>query len=503
MSNHETAWQGAGNNRLMGQAWHIMPRDPNDDVAMEAMPLAVRAWDLVRNDPVMGALRNAKLVGTHGSRGLRLRSLYQADGSEAVSDEEIKVRQAIEAEIHDASCGAQLDASGIYTRLEFERALDELATVSGEAFAIRMFLPNRPGAATATCWRIIRPERVSNPPGQVDGVKLFQGLELDDNGQIIAIHIGPPRRLRTASALPAPSEWIRVPWYAPDGSRNVIHRIGTRLPGSYRAVSMFAQLIPMAKQVKGCIDAYVIAKRIQACHPIFIKCEDPNAAAKKDRNGAVWGPNTALEPGKTYYVGKDAEIVMPTFQFQGADLREFLDTLYRNEFASWGMPIDVVLAQLGETNMAASRSAWSQYYRQCDIWQDEHIEQVSRVLDESIIREAVARKRLTFPKGMPWSKIMANRYIRPPRAMPDPKKEAEAVQLWATLGRDLTGLWAESGVDYRESIIQRADDNAFAAEHEVEVSPPEPAPFGAPAEGDPAAEPTAPTEPEPKPEEKE
>lgn len=479
------AYQGAASNRLMGSAWRVWDNDPNDDWTSDALILAQRAWDLVRNDPVMAALLSAKIVGTHGACGMRMRSLYQADANVKATEDELRIRKEIEGVIAEASQGTQLDANGFATRHELEEGIDELATTSGEAFAVRCYLEDRPGAAVATCWRLVRMERVCNPPGTPDSDRLYNGIALDRDGQAEGLWIAPPRRTFMRSTV---EQWTYVPWFAPDGSRNVLHRIGRRVPGSYRGVSLFAACLPTAKQVKGLLEAYVVAKRVQACHPIIIECDDPVAAAKKDANGAVLGPNTVLEPGKFYYVGRGAGVSFPSWAFGGADMQAFIDTLYRNEFASWGMPIDVVLAQLGRTNMAASRSAWQQYYRQCTRWQDDHIEQVSRPLDEAIVREAVARGRLTFPAGMSWQRIMASRYVRPEQSMPDPLKEANAVAAWVALGRDKTGLWGESGVDFRESVQQRADDDAFEAEHGITPKPAEAAalPAAAPADQPPA-----------------
>ncbi len=450
-----SGYSGAGNNRLNGD-WRLFERDPNIDWVQDAPVLRARAWDLYNNDPVVTALVTSKIIGTHGSRGLRFRSLYGDGDTNTTTDQESDKRREIEDAVNRASDGCQLDADGLLTRHEMDEALDLLATVAGEGFAIRLFVPGRQRCELATCWRIIRPERVRNPPGEVDGAKLYQGIVIGEFGGPEGIWIQPPRRNGAYSY--EKRDWVFVPWYGEDGSRNVIHRKGLSVPGCFRSVSMLAPLLAQAQQVKGVMDAYVVAKRIQACHPLFIRCDDPIEAAKKDQNGAVYGPNTRLEPGKVYYIGRDSELSAPNWSFQGADLKEFLDTNYRNMFAALGMPIDVVLAQLGETNMAASRSAWQQYYRRCEIWQDDHIEQVSGPMNESIVRESIARGELTGVSGS-WSKIMAGRYVRPPRAMPDPLKEAQAIKEWAGLGRDLTGLWAEAGIDFRESILQRAEDN--------------------------------------------
>jgi capsid protein len=464
-------WQGAQANRLQGQ-WVGQEPDENAAWQSDATELAARASDAVRNDVVLAALLAAKTMGEQGARGLKFRSLVELDEDDTTSTAETELRQQIEEEIEQASIGHGMDASGIASRRELETSLSELAAVGGEAFAVRCWIPGRPGAYGSTCWRVLRRDRVRNPPGSRDGENLFCGIVLDDNGAPSGIWVGPPQRYGYESAHDI-TQWTLVPWYDENGVPCVIHRIGKRMPGAYRGVSMYAPLLYLSKQVKAMIDAYVVAKRVQACHPIFIKCEDPTAAAKKDRNGAVWGPNTTLEPGKVYYVGADAEISFPSWSFQGADLEAFLDTLYRNQFAAWGLPIDVVLAQLGKTNMAASRSAWLQFYRQCEKWQDDHIEQCSAIIDSNIVQEAILAGRIVLPAGMTLRHAMAGRYVRPARSMPDPLKEANAVAAWKDLGRDLTGLFGESGVDFRESIQQREEDNRWLEEHDIAVDAPD------------------------------
>ena len=463
--------QGARSNRLQGQ-WLGAETDPNDDWKQDSSELAVRAADLVRNDPIAAALLNAKTAGEQGPKGLRFRSLVELDSDvEVDSTAETELRQAIEDEIELASDGTSLDAIGVSTRRELESGLSELSAIGGDGFLIRCWIEGRPLAHGNTCWRAMRRDRISNPPGRTDDATIYQGIELDEHSAPTAVWIGPPHRFFLST--PQPQAWTRVPWYDENGVQSVIHRVGNRRPSSYRGLSMFASILYLAKQVKSAIDAYVVAKRVQACHPIFIRCESPVAAAKADANGAIWAPNTTLEPGKVYYVGPDAEISFPSWSFNGSDMQAFLDTLYRNQFAAWGLPIDVVLAQLGKTNMAASRSAWLQYYRQCERWQDDHIEQCSKIIDTNIIQEAILAGRIQVPSGITLRQVMKGRYIRPPRAMPDPLKEAMAVQAWQELGRDLTGLFGESGVDFKESILQRQEDDRWLESHDVELSTPD------------------------------
>lgn len=474
------AWEGSAIGRLSGGfGWY--ERDMGRDWISESAPLAERAAHAVRNDPVVAALKVSVITGTHGSTGLRFRSLV--DGGVA-TDDGTDLRDRIEEVICEASEGVNLDANGLMTRRELDEALDEMAFVRGEGFGIAAWLPNRPAATTGMCWRIIGRERVGNPPGQVDGPTLYQGIKLDSGGSAIGIWVAPSDRAK----LGEKKAWTYVPWYDDNGIPKVIHRTGCRPPGTYRGVSEIAPILPIARHAKALVEAYVIGKRSQASLPIFIICEDPVAAAAKDRNGVVWGPNTVIEPGKVYYLGLGSDVKFPTITFQGADFGDFLDILYRNGFAAVGQPIDVVLAQLGKTNMAASRSAWLQYYRQCERRQDAHIQQAAKVIDANIIAEAVYSGRLVLPAGMTIKEACKGRYTRPPRSMPDPLKEAQAVKAWIELGRDKTGLWAESaGVDFRESTIQRAEDDEWSAQYAT----PAPAPAA-----DATAAPAKPAEPE-------
>jgi hypothetical protein len=72
-----------------------------------------------------------------------------------------------------------------------------------------------------------------------------------------------------------------------------------------------------------------------------------------------------------------------------------------------------------------------------------------------------------MPAGMTIRQLMKGRYIRPARSMPDPLKEAMAVREWKDLGRDLTSLFGESGIDFRDSIAQREEDDRWMEEHNV------------------------------------
>ena len=304
-------YKGAGQNRLMAD-WNVWLTDPRLDYAQEAGVLAARAWDLVKNDPFAAAMVEAKIIGTHGSDGMRLRSLYQSDDNMATTDKERAIRRQIEICIQDASYGTALDAGGMLSRLDLETQLDTIACVSGDCFAVRVWKSGRQ-ATGAQCWRIVRPERVSNPDGRPDEDGLFQGMLFDSNTKPAGIYVDISKSLPWTGY--ADRKYDFIPWYAPDGTPNIIHRVGKRIAGLPRGISMFAPLLVQMKQLQGTAEAYVVAKRAQACYPVFVKTDDPMGAAKQDRKGAILGPHTSFAPGKVYYTARENEIVLPQWQF--------------------------------------------------------------------------------------------------------------------------------------------------------------------------------------------
>lgn len=465
----QRGWEGASVNRTTSD-WRTWDYDPNIDWLLDSRTLAARSYDQYRNDPVFAALISAKEAGMFGSKGLIYRSLYAEDETNETSDAESALRRKIEDVVHRYRMGVQADAAGQQTADELARTVERAADLSGDGILVRKWLPNRPRVEFATAWEFVRHDRIQNPPGHHDSADLYQGIKLEPKtGRALGIWVAPPRRLMLAGDGFSEKDWIYVPFVADDGTPNVIHRVALRLPGAFRGITRFAPILSTARQVKHLNESYLIGKRIQASHAMFMTVPDPVEAAKNDRNGALFGPNTVVEPGKMYYLAEGTQVTIPQWGFNGSDMKEYLNLHYRNQFAALGFPIDVVLCQLGETNMAASRSAWQQYYRTCEILQDEHIRQVTSIMDECAIREAVGRGEL--PAKVLTPRGLRSRYSRPPRAMPDPLKEAQAVQLWAQMKRDLTGLWAESGVDFRDSILQRAEDDELMRAQGFEPDP--------------------------------
>lgn len=451
---------GASNHRLF-QDWNDWIIEPSHVWASEWQTLAARGVSLVCNDPFAAAMVSAKIRETHGPHGMVLRSTYSEKDGIATSTNERDQRRNIEGAIRRASSGTAQDAGGILSTLEFDRAMDWIATVMGDAWAIWLWKPGRPGASLAGCWRIITPDRVTNPDDRPDDDRLQRGCELDADGALVAIwvqlgNVGPFGYIQDR-------KWMRVPIYHPDtGMRQVMHRVGLRLPGMLRGVSMFAPALLLLRQIQGTVEAHVAGKRAQAIHPIIYFTEDEDELKAATTAKARLGPNAALGP-MSVLVAKygSTDVKFMQSNFQGADLKEFLTTMYRSLTAMWGLPWQVVLCEMGDASLSSARAGLDQNDRTCETFGVEHEQQVSRIRDEAIIREEVARGNLAFGTD-DWCEIMAGRYTRPPKYSTDRKKDADTIASLIAAKVSPTRAHALFGFDYEDEAEQTARDIEFA-----------------------------------------
>ncbi len=459
------AYEGSSSSRMYSD-WAANLHDPNDAWWQDAATLSSRSWWLYDNDPHFRALVDCLVNGVLGADGLSFRSLYQEDDDPDTSDAESKQRGKINASVRRATHGTQLDAACNLTYRELSECALRSAYVTGDGFGVRTWKPGRPNAYQGNAWRLIDSSRVSNPNFTANTKNLFEGIVLDDFGTPTDIWVqrSHPRIFRIAPVL----IWDKIPIYDPvDGSRIVIHRKRVSKPDQLRGTGLAAPVIMYLRMLGQSAEAWVIAKRMQASYGLLVKCEDPKAAAKSDRNGAVLNGTVGIKPGMRYY--HNFESVEPlNFQFQGTDFENFRNPIIEAVSASVQVPYEIVLQRLTKSALASSRAALLTFYNTCSREQNQHIQGWEAPIVENMIREDQYRGRLDL-NTEDWPRALRGKWLRPPRVWPDPLKEAQAVEAWADMGDSLTDLYAEAGKDFESRVMQRAQDDEFLKIHGVEL----------------------------------
>jgi capsid protein len=410
----------AGSHPLLAN-FATLSEDQRWVIAAEATSLAARGTWLGCNDPFIAALFAARQQGLLGPHGPRHSSLYDPDPTQAETSQLTRAtRRLISAITAGTWIGRDLDAEGVRTRRELEAAIDHAAWHTGDGIAIRVVRNGR------SRWRLVHRDRVANPPGTVNGPRLRDGFTMNADGAVDGIWVLPGQFNMFQADTKRVPRWI--PWTADDGTPNVIHKPGLRLPGMIRGVSELAPIIILERQVSGVLESHVAGKRLQAILSMFIEAEDDTAYKAAVDAGTAFDPATFApdQPLMAWVVPPGTKVQFQELKFNGADLKDYLTFAYKIECATQQMPVDVVLCQMGEASLSASRAGLDQFDRTCQTLNESHIASVSSVIDRVAVADAIAYGLLTLPTD-DWSAIMAGKYSRPPKYSTDRQKDANTM----------------------------------------------------------------------------
>lgn len=461
------AYDGAASSNQASD-WASEYRDPNSIFSDEAHILGARAEDGVRNNPVAAAIIESLTAGTLGSAGLIWRSLFSRDLERDTDKAEEQARGRLTNAVERATMGTRFDANGQRSWRGLLESNLSTCIQTGNGFAARVFRPRRPGRQyQATCVRLFHASRVCNKDYGPDTDRNFRGLVLDDSGSPTAVTV---RRYRIQDGR-GKDVWDTIPLYSADGARQVTHLHRPAHPDQLLGVTALAPILSLLKQFGGVTDAYVVAKRIQACYPMIMETDDPVALARAAANGTLVTNGMRLRPGTIYVMKTGTIFRIENLQFNGADHMAFGESLLQLATAAVGLPYEVVINRLSKANLAAARAALMSAYRVFQIWQHELITQVVEPWIEWIIREDLARARLDDLGTDDLDLILRGKFLRPAVPTPDLRKDIGAVKDFVDLGGAPSDGFAMIGLpDFGSSVKQHAEDTKLMKGQGVEFN---------------------------------
>lgn len=471
--------EAAAMDRMLGP-WGVNPQDANEQYADGALTSAARGEWLYDNDALGHAIVETILAGGIG-QGLKWKCLYYESDDGKTTPAEKAVRIKAQKAIERATMGTRFDASGQLTRNEMSKVMLAHTVMTGDSWSIKQWMPKRPGRQVqATCARIVHSTRICNPYFGADTDRMFQGIELDENGTPIAVHV--LRNNRFARRLNGqPYTWTRVKWFDDNGWPNLTHLTLHRHPDQLRSPTWFAPVMSLLRMFGSTLSAKMIADRLKASMGLIVECEDPEGMADVDRNGVALTDNqgamltgtTKIVPGKIYYVRKGTNWKQLDFQYNGQDFSQWGDVLVQLICASFRVPFEFVQQRLTKTNMAASRVALMQAYDTFNGIQNGQIAAVEDPWNSWILIEAIARGDIVLSGADEidaMDRLLTGTYTGPARHMPDPLKEGQAHALWyQQLGRDLSGIYANGGLDFEPAATQREADDQVLEDRGIQL----------------------------------
>lgn len=443
-----------------------------------------RVNDLARNDPVAVAAVN-RLMDLLVGPGLNLSARPSAAALGISRKEAREIGRTIETEweifwndpLKRADFRRRLTGNGI-----FRQAARTMVRGDEACAVLRWRQGTVPRYRTAV--QPVDPDRLKNPYGAPNSVKLRGGVEFDDDQAPIAYHVTEAHPADYfAGALMA--TWTRIPAATAWGRPIFIHAYEPEREDQTRAMSKFAALVGRLRMITRGADTELAASAANALFAAFISSSlsvtDATEMLTPTGKGLVESRDAARAKfyGATHPTINGVRIpVLPVgdkIEFndtprQTTAFPQFQTAFLQSIAAALGISYEQLSMDWTKTNYSSARAALNEVWRAISRLLAVFVDQYVTPVYYAFLEEAIDRGYVQIPGGldtfhaMPGA-VMRARWIGPGRGYIDPETEADATQKRLnSLTSTLEDEWAEQGRDLEEGLDQIEIEEEMLAE---------------------------------------
>ena len=404
-----------------GASWHkkatkgfrAMSGSPKEDIDANNYTLRQRARMLYMAAPIATSAIRTNRTNVVGI-GLQLKSRIDREAL-GMTQEAADAWQA-QAEREFALWSENkraCDATGVNNFAAMQQLALSSWLVSGDVFAVvkqyeptpltpyslRLHLIEADRVATPTTSGIITPMLLTTGKA-ANGNTIYDGVEVNDDGQIEAYHIRSTYPFELGSTT---TTWARVQAYGErTGLPNILHVMESERPDQYRGVSYLAQVIEPLLQLRRYTESELTAAVVESFFTAFIKTEagagdnpfnevgSSLPEVSRDPNEYEMGPGqiNIMEPGE------DVTFADPKRPASG--FNTFLRAICEQVGAALEIPADLLLKSFN-SSYSASRAALMEAWKAFRMRRKWFVDDFCTPVYEIWLSEAVARGRISAP----------------------------------------------------------------------------------------------------------
>ena len=433
---------------------------PNEDINRNNATLRQRARMLYMAAPVATAAINTnrtKVIGT----GLTLKASVDREVLGISPEAAKKWQHTAEMEFRLwAGKKQNCDALGLNNFESLQQLALKSWLLSGDVFALVKRYPATPLNPYSLRLHIVEADRACTPSeygggvtigGYVEGKipegkpgaghKVYDGVEVDGNGRVVAYHISNTYPHQITSE---PQKWQRVEAYgAKTGLPNILHIMDSERPDQYRGVPLIAPIIEPLLQLRRYTESELLAALVQSFFTAWIVTDTPKNAIPFDETGsgdlggvpvdnpkadnASHSPNEyEMGPGTVAHLGKGEDIKFGNPNIPTAGFDTFVKTLCKLMGGAIEMPYELLLKEFN-ASYSASRASLLEAWEGIKMRRAWLVGSFCQPVYEIWLSEAVARGRVIAPGFFDDPLVRAAwcgaRWIGPVQGTLDPKKE--------------------------------------------------------------------------------
>jgi lambda family phage portal protein len=458
--------------------WNPGGGSADEDLLDDLQGLRDRSRDIIRNDPHAWGLLDTWTSNIIGS-GLRPQA--------RVSQTALGITEAQASAFQKA---AEAAFSRFWKRAD---AAERLSFGELQTLALRgifesgdVALIPRPDPAQNPSLRlqVVEADRIMTPLKLSANLYLREGVEIDDRGRHVAIHVKQTHPGDALGRLKL-NDFLRIPTRDPStGVLNIYHLFPPKRPDQSRGMPLLAPALLLFRDLSQYFKAELLAAKVAACFALFVTTPDPQgmAAAAAGRTSGTPNQVEMLEPAMVKYLAPGQTVVAADPGRPNTAFDPFVQRILRAIGTSIGAPYEVVSQDFSQTTYTSGRMALTEARRVYTWWKNWFVEKLCQPIYERILEESFLRGELP---GAPdfyenfelWTQA---RWVGPGWTWVDPEKEVNAtVTAMANHLTTAADECAARGLDWEELYEQRSRELKKAKEEGL-VFPPPPA-GGAPA----------------------
>ncbi|PAD73988.1 phage portal protein [Paenibacillus campinasensis] len=444
---------GASQQKKSMRGWLTSAQNPKDDIDRNLDTLRSRSRDLYMNGPIGASALKTTRTNVIGP-GLRLKARINAE------------LLGLTTEQADAWCGQVEEEFNLWAESKHSDAIRMNDFYDQQGIAFLGMLMNGDSFtvfkhAKRTSWmpyglriHLIEADRICTPQGDgvlgdsvegtaENGNRIYSGVEIDDDGALVAYHIA--NTYATDYTSGKIRKWVRVEAYGKNTGRpNILHLMDTERAEQRRGVPLLAPVIETLKQITRYTEAELMAAVISAMFTVFIKTTGPTTdntmgpMIPLDQQVAPDDPNNyEMGPGAINVLGQDEEIQIADPKRPNSNFDPFVRSLCLYVGAALEIPYELLLKNF-QSSYSASRAALLEAWKMFRMRRQWTAKEFCQPIYEEWLAEAVALGRIRAPGffGDPkirkaWCKAEWN---GPAPGQLDPVKEVEAAERRIALG---------------------------------------------------------------------
>lgn len=486
---------GASRSKNSMKGWKARSLTPQEDIDSNLPTLRQRSRSLFMSAPLATSAIKTNRTNIVG-QGLRLKSTIDAEYLHMTYEQAEEWQRAAEREFGFWAKSKLCDATRVNNFYEIQQVACLNWLMNGDACCLieydrstKRYFPY------GLRLHLIESDRVSTPHSAGTCVNLmyrdpetknriFNGVEVDDKGKIVAYHICSSY---PGSNLYAQKKWTRVKAFGErTGNPNILMIYESERAEQYRGVPYLAPVVESLKQLTRYSEAEMMAAVINGFFTVFVTSEsgttDQPFTGVTDEEDNVTDDDVSYElgPGMVNVLRPGEKIDIADSKRPSTNFDSFVSSLAKYIGAALEIPYELLMKSFN-ASYSASRAAILEAWKAFKMKRTWLANDLCQPVYEMFLAEAVASGRLNAP-GFFIDPLIKEAYCKaqwngPAQGMIDPLKEVNAAEKRISLNlsthdRETTEM---TGGDFESNIRQLQLEKKLIADLEPEkAKAPEP-----------------------------